>query len=80
MNKKNLATLYLWLENIREIAGTSHDTGKTPLINYVIGNNNKKRKIFEKKQESLEYTEKSRKQPKTALQVRATNNSDLQIK
>ena len=50
-------TLYIRLENNLEIARTSRDTGETPLINYVIGNN-KKRKIFEKKQESLEYTEK----------------------
>ena len=54
MNKKNLAALYIRLENNLEIARTSRDSGKTPLINYVIGNN-KKRKIF-KKQESLEYT------------------------
>ena len=40
--------------NNLEIARTSRDTGKTPLINYVI--NNIKKKIFEKKQESLEYT------------------------
>ena len=50
---KNLATFYIRLENDLETARTSHDTGKTPLINYVIGNN-KKRKIFKKKQ-SLEY-------------------------
>ena len=55
MNEKNLAALYIQLENNLEIARTSRDTGKTPLINYVIGNN-KKRKVFEKKQESLEYT------------------------
>ena len=56
MNKtKNLATLFIRLENNLEIARTSRDTGKIPLINYVIGSN-KKRKIFEKKQESLEYT------------------------
>ena len=64
MNKKNLTVLYIRLENNLEIARTSRDTGKTPLINYVIGNNNKKkRKILEKKQESLEYTGKSRTQP-----------------
>ena len=40
MNKKNLATLRIPLENNLEIAKTSRDTGKTPLINYVIGNNN----------------------------------------
>ena len=47
-------------ENNLEIARTSRDTGKIPLINYVIDNNNTviKRKIFEKKQESLEYTGK----------------------
>ena len=39
-----------------EIARTSHDTGKPPLTNYVIGNDKKKRKIFEKKQEPLENT------------------------
>ena len=47
--------LYIRQENNLEIARTSRDTGKTPLINYVI-DNNKKRKILEKKQESLEYT------------------------
>ena len=57
MNEKNLAALYIRLENNLEIARTSRDTGKTPLINYVIGNNIKT-KIFEKKQESLEYTGK----------------------
>ena len=55
MNGKSLA-LYIRLENNLEIARTSRDTGKTPLMNYGIGNNNKKRKIFEKLQESLEYT------------------------
>ena len=55
---KNLATLFIRLENNLEIARTSRDTGKTPLINYVIGNNIKKEEIFEKKQESLEYTGK----------------------
>ena len=40
-----------------EIAKTTHDTKKTPLIHCVIGNNEKK-EIFEKKQESLEYTKK----------------------
>ena len=43
MNEKNLATLYIRLENNLEIARTSHDTGKTQLINYVIGNNNNKK-------------------------------------
>ena len=33
-------------------------TQKTPLINYVIGNNKNKEEIFEKEQESLEYTRK----------------------
>ena len=56
--KKKLATLYMRLENNLEIARTSCDREKTPLINYVIGNNNNKRKIFEKKQESLEYAGK----------------------
>ena len=42
MNEKNLAALYIRLENNLEIARTSRDTGKTPLINYVIGNNNNK--------------------------------------
>ena len=51
---KNLAALYRRLENNPETARTSRDTEKTPLINWVIGNN-KKTKIFEKKQESLEY-------------------------
>ena len=46
-------------ENNLEIARTSHDTRKTPLINYVIGNNNNnKKKVFEKKQELLEYAGK----------------------
>ena len=45
-------------ENNLEIARTSHDTKKTPLINYVIGNNKNKEEIFEKKQESLEYARK----------------------
>ena len=54
---KNLsAALYIRLENDQEIARASRDTGKTPLINFVIDNNKKKRKILEKKQESLEYT------------------------
>ena len=44
MNKKNLAALYIRLENNLEIARTSRDTGKTPLTNYVIGNNNIKKK------------------------------------
>ena len=45
-------------ENNLEIAGTSHDTRKTPLINYVISSNKNKEKIFAKKQESLEYARK----------------------
>ena len=45
-------TMYELLENPR----TSRDAEKNIVINYVIGNN-KKRKIFEKKQDSLEYTE-----------------------
>ena len=45
-------------ENNLEIARTSHDTQKTPLINYVIVNNKKKEEIFEKEQESLEYARK----------------------
>ena len=44
-------------ENNLEIARTSHDTKKTPLINYVI-DNKKKEEIFEKKQESLAYAGK----------------------
>ena len=51
---KNLAALNIRLENNLEIARTSRDTGKTPSINYLIGNN-KERKIFEKKQESPEH-------------------------
>ena len=51
---KNLAALNIRLENNLEIARTLRDTGKTPLINYAIGNNRKK--IFEKKQKSLQYT------------------------
>ena len=62
MNKKNLAVLYIGLENSLEIVRTSRDTGKTSSINYVIGNT-KKKKIFKKKQESLVYTGKSRRQP-----------------
>ena len=56
MNKKNLAALYIQLENNVEIARTSRDTGKTPLINYEIDDNNDNNK----KQESLEYAGKSR--------------------
>ena len=44
MNEKNFAGLYIQLENNLEIARTSRDTGKTPLINYVIGNNNNNEK------------------------------------
>ena len=43
MNEKNLAALYTRLENNLKIARTSRDTGKTPLINYAIGNNNHKK-------------------------------------
>ena len=42
---KNLAALYIRLENNLEIARTSRDTGKTPLIIYVIGNNQKKKNL-----------------------------------
>ena len=45
-------------KNILKIARTSRDTRKTPLINFVIGSNKKKEKIFEKKQKSLEYARK----------------------
>ena len=38
--KKSRRLIYIRLENNLEIARTSRDTGKTPLINYVIGNNN----------------------------------------
>ena len=103
--KKSRRLIYTQLENNLEIARTSRDTGKTPLINYVIGSNKKKEKIFEEKQESLECARKPghldshcdvRKARelqiylkirnkkglflKTALQVRATNSSDLQTK
>ena len=44
---KNLAALYIRLENNIEIARTSRDTGKTPLINYAIGNNKKKKNLRE---------------------------------
>ena len=48
MNERNLAALYIQLENILETVRTSRDTGKTPLINDVIGNNNnKKEKLSE---------------------------------
>ena len=57
MNEKiSLRYIYGWKTNL-EIARTSRDTGKTLLINYVIGNHKIKRKIFEK-QESLEYAGK----------------------
>ena len=46
------------VENNLEIARTSHDTKKTPLINYVIDNNKNKQEIFEKEQESLENARK----------------------
>ena len=45
---KNLATSCIPLENNLENARTSHDTGKTPLINYVIGDNKKKKNFREK--------------------------------
>ena len=45
-------------KNILQIARTSRHTRKTLLINYVIGSNKKKEKIFEKKQESLGYARK----------------------
>ena len=43
MNERNLAALYIRLENNLEIARTSRDIGKTPLINYIIGKNNNKK-------------------------------------
>ena len=58
MTEKNLAALYIRLQNNLEIARTSRDTGKTPLISYVISNINNKKEIFEKEQESLEYARK----------------------
>ena len=36
-------TLYIRQENNLEIARTSRDTGKAPLINYLMGNNNNKK-------------------------------------
>ena len=42
--EKNLAALYIGLENNLEIVRTSGDTGKTPSINYLIGNNNNNNK------------------------------------
>ena len=33
-------------------------TQKTPIINYIIGNNKNKEEIFEKEQESLKYARK----------------------
>ena len=56
MNKISL--LIYTTENNLEIARTLRNTGKTPLIYQVIGRNKKKKKIFEKKQESLEYAKK----------------------
>ena len=47
MNKKNFATLYIRQENNLEIARTSRDPEKTPLINYIIGNNKKKENFRE---------------------------------
>ena len=44
---KNLAALYIRLENNLEIARTSCDTEKAPLINYIIGNNEKKKNLRE---------------------------------
>ena len=54
MNEKSRRLIYTTGNNL-EIAKTSRDTGKIPLINYK-SVTMKKRKIFEKKQESLEYT------------------------
>ena len=45
MNEKNLAALNIRLENNLEIARMSRDTGKTSLINYVYGKNNKKENL-----------------------------------
>ena len=47
MNNKILAVLYIRLENNLEIGRTSRGTEKTPLISYVIGNNNKKENLQE---------------------------------
>ena len=41
--KKSRRLICAWLENILEIARAPRDTGKTPLINYVIRNNNNKK-------------------------------------
>ena len=81
---KNLAALYIRLENNLEIARTSRDTGKTPLINYVIGNN-KKRKIFEEKQELPEYTGTSHvtnhcEVRRGCVSYKAINNCERKIK
>ena len=39
---------FMRLENNLEIARTSRGTGKTPLINYLVGNNKKKKNLREK--------------------------------
>ena len=44
---KNLAALYRRLKNNPEIARTSRDTEKTPLINWVIGHNKKNKNLRE---------------------------------
>ena len=100
---KNLVAIYTHtlLENNLEIARTSRDTRKTPLINYVIGNNKKKNLREETRITRIPWkvtsttivtserrvSYKSIYKPerkdaffsKTVLQVRATNNSDLQV-
>ena len=43
MNERKSLPLFIRLENNLEIARTSRDIGKTPSINYVIGNNNNKK-------------------------------------
>ena len=60
MNEKNLATLYIRLENNLEIARTSHDTGKTPLINYVIGSNNNKKENLREEARITKISKKNR--------------------
>ena len=60
---KNPAALYIRLENNLEIARTSHDTGKTPLINYVIGNHKKKKNLREKTRITRIHWNRSRRQP-----------------
>ena len=65
MNEKNLAALYIRLENNLEIARTSHDTGKTPLINYEIDNNSNKKENFreEARITRIRWKTKSRRHP-----------------